>query len=129
MVRRTGMFESPANVVSVQRIANPVGDTSPVWEALIQGAQRANQMLQPLRNQVAANQAAEDFADGRVGLRLQLSAEDEIYNNAMTQSYLLSAERDIDQRALELETQFADDPEAFSEAFQAARAPHREGCD
>lgn len=120
-IRRTGMFEAPSNVVSVQRVESPVGDTSGVWAHLTDMARTARHALQPARNQVAEKQAQRDFADGRVGLRLQLNAEDEIYNNAMTQSYLLATSRDLDQRIMEVEAQHAADAQGFSAAFQGIR--------
>lgn len=121
-LRRTGLFEAPSNVTNVQRIESPIGDTSSVWVALRQTADAASRALQPLQNQQAERQAQRDYQDGRVGLRLQLNAEDEVYNNAMTQSYLLGAERDVDQRALQLEGEYADDADGFTKAFEAARS-------
>lgn len=128
MVRRTGMFESPDNIVSVQRIQSAVGDTTSTWTALKDAAQSASRALQPLKNQNAQQQAQRDFQDGRVGLRLQLNAEDEIYNNAMTQSYLLSTSRDLDQRIMQLETDHAADVEGFNTAFEGVRQAAIEGA-
>lgn len=121
-IRRTGMFDAPSSVVSVQTINSPIGDTAGVWAALGRTARIAQEKLQPVRNEYAQQQALRDAADGRFGLRTPLSGEDEIYNNAMTQSYLLAAERDVDQHIGELEAQHADDAEAFTQAFDAARS-------
>lgn len=127
-LRRTGMFDAPSSVISVQQINSPVGDTAGVWQALGRTAGIVMEKMQPLRNQMAERAALEDAQAGRYGLRLAISEEAEIYNNAMTQSYLLATERDIDQRLIELEAEHADDPEKFSSAFQAARAGFMENA-
>jgi len=127
-VRRTGMFDAPSSVVSVQTINSPVGDTAGVWQALSQTAGVIMDKLQPLRNQAAQNAALQDASEGRYGLRAPLSDEAEIYNNAMTQSYLLATERDIDQRLIEIESEHADSPEAFTSAFDGVRAGFMENA-
>lgn len=127
-LRRTGMFDAPSSVISVQQINSPVGDTAGVWQALGRTAGVIMEKLQPLRNQAAQNAALRDANEGRYGLRAPLSEEAEIYNNAMTQSYLLATERDIDQRLIELESEHADNPEKFSSAFQSVRAGFMENA-
>ncbi len=120
-MRRTGMFEAPSNVVSVQRIESPIGDTSSVWRALSETAQSLTQLIEPVARQHAVTSAQRDASQGRYGLRLPLTEADALYNNAMTQSYLLAMERDVDSRVTELEAEHAADADGFANAFQSVR--------
>lgn len=121
MVKRTGMFEAPSNVVSVTPVHSGMADTSEVWAEFGRTARDLMDLLQPVKNRVAERQAARDYEQGRVRRRLQFNPEDEIYNNAMEQSYLLGVERDLDDRIMRLEGEHAADAEGFTTAFASVR--------
>lgn len=121
--RRAGLFEAPSSVVSAQRVESGVPDTSHVWRELGRAAKGINDRLQPALNQYAEAQARRDFEAGDIHQRVIWNAEDEAYNNAMAQSYLLRAETDIEQRAAEIETEHGLDVEAYDQAFDAMRGP------